>query len=70
VAWGLVVLLGVLHYDFWYWGDRTLVLGFMPVGLAYHAAFSLAMGLTWWLVVRFAWPVRLEEWAEGDPADS
>ena len=34
LIWILVVLLGVLHYDFWYWDDPTLVAGFVPVGLA------------------------------------
>lgn len=64
LVWGLVVALGILHYDFWYWGDRTLVFGFLPIGLAYHATFSVAAGVTWALVVRYAWPTRLEEWAE------
>ena len=42
----LVILLGillvVLHQDFWFWDDATLVFGFLPVGLAYHAGFSVA----------------------------
>ncbi len=38
VTIGLLVLLAVLHQDFWWWDDgHTLVFGFMPVGLAYHA---------------------------------
>ena len=64
VAWGLVILLGILHYDFWFWGDRTLVFGFLPIGLGFHAAFSVAAAVAWALVVRFAWPERLEAWAE------
>ena len=55
VVWGLVIALAILHYDFWYWDDRTLVLGFLPVGLAFHALFSLACGLTWAAATRFAW---------------
>jgi len=70
LVWGLVIVLGILHYDFWYWGDRTLVLGFLPIGLAYHAAFSVAAGVAWALVCRFAWPTHLEQWAEGDRADT
>jgi hypothetical protein len=70
VVWGLVVLLGILHYDFWYWGDRTLVLGFMPIGLAYHAVFSIAAGVTWALVIKFAWPTHLEEWAEEEATEA
>lgn len=63
-VWGLVILLAVLHYDFWYWDDRTLLFGFVPVGLAYHAAFSLACGLTWFLAVHLAWPTEIERWAD------
>ena len=64
VVWGLVILLGLLHWDFWYWDDRTLLFGFMPIGLAYHAAFSLACAVVWFLAVRYAWPTELEAWAD------
>lgn len=63
-VWGLVILLGILHYDFWWWGDRSLVLGILPIGLAYHLAFSVAAGVVWALVIRFAWPERIEAWAD------
>ena len=66
LAWGIVVLLAILHYDFWLWDDPSLVFGFVPVGLAYHAVISLAAGIAWWLVVRFAWPSHIEEWAESE----
>jgi hypothetical protein len=62
--WGGFALLFVVHHDFWWWGDRTLVWGFLPIGLAYHAAFSIAAGLLWALASRYDWPVQLEEWAE------
>ncbi|MBI1371621.1 MAG: hypothetical protein GC159_02505 [Phycisphaera sp.] len=77
VVWFLVVLMIVLHHDFWFWDDRTLVFGFMPIGLAYHAAYSIAVGVLWLLAVKFAWPSHIEEWADefettdsGDAADS
>ena len=69
VAWGLVIALGILHYDFWYWDDRSLVFGFLPIGLAFHAALSVAAAITWALVVKFAWPAHIEAWAE-QPADA
>ena len=71
LAWGLVVVLAILHYDFWYWNDESLVFGFMPVGLAYQAGISLAAGVAWALVVHNAWPDEVEKWAsEGaEPAD-
>ena len=32
----------VLHQDFWFWTTATpLVFGFLPVGLFYHAVYSL-----------------------------
>ena len=63
-VWGLVVLLAILHYDFWFWDDRTLLFGFIPVGLAYHVVYSLVAGITWYLAVRFAWPADVEAWAD------
>jgi len=63
------IILAVLHQDFWNWDNGTLVFGFMPVGLAYHACYSLLAAGLWALAVRFAWPHRLEAWAEeGDNA--
>ena len=56
LAWALVALLAVLHYDFWNWGDRSVVLGFLPVGLLFQALISLGAAVAWALVVRFAWP--------------
>ncbi len=64
LAWGFVLILALVHYDFWNWSDRSLVFGFMPIGLAYQALISLLAGLAWFLVVRFAWPDRIEAWAD------
>ena len=61
-----VLVLAVLHQDFWSWDDTTLVWGFLPVGLAYHAAFSIAAGLLWASVVRWSWPADLEVDGDGD----
>ena len=58
---GLVVLLAVLHQDFWWWGSKDLVFGFMPVGLAWHAGISLAAGLIGLVAVTFCWPEKLDE---------
>jgi len=52
----LVLLLAVLHHDFWLWHSTTLVFGFLPSGLAYHMAFSVAAGLVWLLAIKYAWP--------------
>jgi hypothetical protein len=56
-----VLVLYALHQDVWFWRSaRPLVLGFIPVGLAYHAVFCLATAALMALLVRHAWPVRLE----------
>lgn len=60
----LFALLFVLHHDFWAWSDRRLILGFMPVGLFYHALFSLAASGLWALANHYAWPDALERWAD------
>jgi hypothetical protein len=62
-----VAVLYVLHQDIWFWRTaRPLVFGFLPVGLAYQAAFSVAASGVLWLLVRFAWPQHLEDAAEED----
>ena len=61
VVWTLIALLIVLHQDVWFWDDRRLVFGFLPVSLAYHMALSLAAAAVWWLATIFAWPVQDEE---------
>jgi hypothetical protein len=61
----VVVALYILHQDFWYW--RTpypLVFGFIPIGLFYHACFSVAASLVMWMLVKFAWPTHLEREVE------
>ena len=64
----LVIVMAVLHQDFWNWDNASLVFGFLPVGLAYHAAYSLLVAALWFFSIRVAWPSRLETWAnEGTP---
>lgn len=60
----LFLILLVLHQDFWNWDNANLVFGFMPVGLAYHAGYSLLAAAFWAVVIKIAWPTHLEEWAE------
>ena len=54
------ILLAILHQDFWLWGDGSLLFGFLPVGLGYHAAYSIVVALFWWWVVRAVWPADLD----------
>ncbi|MEM9187438.1 MAG: DUF3311 domain-containing protein [Planctomycetota bacterium] len=64
IVWALVVLLLILHQDLWFWEDDTLVFGFMPIGLFYHACISVAASVTWFLATRHCWPAGLEANAE------
>ena len=64
VVYSLVVILAVLHQDFWNWDNASLVFGFLPVGLAYHAIFSVLAAIVWAMAVKFAWPTRIEAWAD------
>jgi len=59
-----VVVLYLLHQDFWFWRSSRLVFGFIPIGLFYHAMFSVAAALLMWLLVTFAWPSHLEREVE------
>lgn len=70
LVWLLVALLFIAHQDFWWWDDRTLVMGFIPLGLFYHVCFSIASGAVWLLALKFAWPSTVEDWALEDKAQS
>jgi hypothetical protein len=62
--WLLLLILAVYvaHQDVWNWSKaEPLVFGFLPVGLAYHAAFSVLASAMMALLVAFAWPKHLEE---------
>jgi hypothetical protein len=62
---GLVVaavVLYALHQDVWFFKTAyPLFFGFLPIGLAYHAAYSVACALLMWLLVAQAWPSHLED---------
>lgn len=64
-----IIVLAILHQDFWFWDDATLVFGFMPIGLAYHALYSIVAGLIWFLALTYAWPHEVEEFGKGSDAD-
>jgi hypothetical protein len=54
-----------LHQDFWFWREaRPLVFGFMPIGLFYHAAYTLAVSALMGMLVRRHWPAHLEHAAD------
>lgn len=56
VVWGLIVLLILVHQDVWFWSDNSLVFGFMPITLVFHAGISIAASITWYLATKYCWP--------------
>jgi len=58
----LVLVVYFLHQDFWNWKKTDpLIFGFLPIGLAYHAGYSILAAILMALLVRIAWPKHLEE---------
>lgn len=56
-----VAALYLLHQDVWFWREaRPLIFGFLPIGLAYHAAYCVGVALFMWTLTRVAWPSHLE----------
>ena len=61
VLGGLIILLYVLHQDFFFWRSAyPLVFGVLPPGLWYHALYCLAAAALMALLVRYAWPEDTE----------
>ena len=60
VVVALIVLLAILHQDFWWWDSRQTLFGFLPIGLAWHAGISIAAGLVGLLAVTTCWPTHLD----------
>ena len=64
-----IVFLAIIHQDLWWWQNRTLVFGFLPLALAYHALYSIMAATLWALTVKFAWPGHIEAWADATDDD-
>ena len=58
----LVVVVYVLHQDFWNWKKaEPLIFGFLPIGLAYQAGYSILAAALMAVLVKSAWPAHLED---------
>jgi len=63
-----VLTVYLLHQDCWNWRKaEPFVFGFLPIGLAYHAAYSLVAAFMMWVLVRHAWPRELDEMEGATP---
>jgi hypothetical protein len=57
----LVIAIYILHQDFWNWKEAyPLVFGFLPIGLAYQAGYSILAAAMMAVLVRTVWPKHLE----------
>ena len=66
----LLVTVYLLHQDFWNWTSaRPLLFGFLPIGLTYHALYAIGAAALMALLVKVAWPSRLEAWAEKESGE-
>ncbi len=68
IVYALTLIVLVLHQDFWNF-ERVgpLVFGVLPIGLAYHAAYSIVCAILMALLVAFAWPRELEQYERPSP---
>jgi hypothetical protein len=63
----LVCVLYALHQDLLLWRTaRPLAFGFLPVGLLYHALYTLACSVLMIVLCRYAWPSHLDRPEDGD----
>lgn len=61
----LIAAVAALHHDVWLWNDRTLLGGVLPVGLAYHLAYTALASGALWALGRMLGKGRIED--EGRP---
>jgi len=61
LVWVLIIALVVLHQDNFLWDNPTLIGGFMPITLLYHAGISLAASVCWYLATVYCWPEHIEQ---------
>lgn len=59
ICFAALILLFLLHNDFWFWHDARLIFG-LPVGLLYHIAYCIGASVLMYSMVRYAWLESLE----------
>ena len=61
-AAGLILILFVIHQDFWNWGVTERSIGGLPQGFVFQVGLSIAAAFSWLIVTMIAWPK--DDWAE------
>lgn len=64
-----LVVLVLLHQDFWWWSRPVVVFGFLPASLAYHAVYCIVAAALWWVAAVWAWPEDVETTADSAVAE-
>jgi hypothetical protein len=58
----LILAVYVAHQDIWNWRKYDpMIFGFLPIGLAYQAAYSIACAVLLAILVKTVWPKHLED---------
>lgn len=65
----MVLILLIMHQDYWNWYNDKLVFGFLPYSIAYHCVISLAAAAVWCVAVKFCWPTHLFSDLDDDSHD-
>ncbi len=60
LLYSVLIVVFLLHNDWWLWRADGFAVG-LPVGLAYHLGYCLAVVALMALLVRYAWPQGLED---------
>jgi hypothetical protein len=56
-----IAVVYILHQDWWNWtAAHPLAFGFLPIGLWYHALYTIAAAFLMAALVRWCWPKGLE----------
>jgi hypothetical protein len=64
----LILAVYAAHQDFWNWRTPDpMIFGFLPIGLAYHAAYAIACAVLMAILVATAWPKHLDKDETGPP---
>lgn len=61
LMWIIFAALVILHQDWWFWNNGSLVFGFLPIGLAYQILITLAASALWGWAAFNAWPDHFDE---------
>jgi len=64
----MFAMLVILHHDWWFWNNSTLVFGFLPIGLGYQMLISLAASALWAWAAFNAWPDQFDKLTANLPA--